>query len=144
QLFSEFGLSQTYIDKNEDEIADTATWKLTVNGKIISNEDFKERPNSSASLPLRTIWYLAEPYSSYPRIFLKSPAATILNTDRWPTEFNHFYQCWEEAKQFISCTVLWRYASLFDLDSILLDVKEAQRRLPRLEESSDAPGPRVE
>jgi hypothetical protein len=136
-LFSQFGTTQTYgIDENQA----TYYWAMSINGSTLEKKQFNVLQEGDRSEPLRTVWYLSESYAAFPRVFLKSAAATILNTTQWPSDFNFFYKCYDEATEFVSCTILWKYISLVDFDSILQDVREAERRLERKVKKARAPG----
>ena len=82
---------------------------------------------------VRRIWSLSSPFGDAERqaqfpIFLKSADQVIKSSRKWPAEFKQFYTCQFDA---VSCTRLWRYLDVKELDQI---EKDTQERFKRAEE----------
>jgi hypothetical protein len=126
-FFARFGTSKTYSSSEHEIGADR--WNITLNKPPSDDQDAEDnRDAETKSKPglSEKMWYLSAPYQDMmsDRVFVRSASQTILQTDRWPNDYNMTYVCDGN----ISCTTLWKYIKVSDLDLILHDVKELIQR----------------
>lgn len=94
------------------------------------------RSEAIAKPESQKVWYLSDqdPIAGGVHVYMKSPHAEFSDATRWPAGFNMSYNCDKEFffDQPLSCTTIWRYVAISDLDRIAQETATWEKEMEEL------------